>query len=218
MQAKANPFKVGDKIQVNHIGMTFSGHLLDEGRIYEVAEIAGNCVVIKGCYKNGQPPTSGLNYTYFNQYMGEPISTDKASNPKDALAGIKLDFSCVPATAGMLDAVSFMEGATKYGKFNWRHVGVSLSVYTSALKRHLEKFISGEECDPLTRVPHLASIRACAAIIYDAQVHGTLTDDRPDPSPVEVSAQESLAEVQQHLKKLNADKKPKHYTRNRDAV
>lgn len=112
------------------------------------------------------------------------VSGRKASNPKDALAGSRLPLHLVPDTLEAYVALAFAEGAAKYGAYNWRSAGVRASVYHSALKRHLAKWHSRERADARTGVPHLASVIACAAIILDAELCGTLTDDRPPPAPV----------------------------------
>lgn len=109
--------------------------------------------------------------------------TGKPSNPKDQFAVAKLPLHLVPDVLPMFAALAFAEGAAKYGAFNWRETGVRASVYISALRRHLAKWMAGEECDPLTGVPHLASALACIGIILDARMSGVLVDDRPPAQP-----------------------------------
>lgn len=141
--------------------------------------------------------------------------TSKHTNPKDALGTLKAGTTIVPASLLLYASMSFTEGATKYGAFNWRHMGVRASVYVDALRRHLEKWVAGEEFDPETNVPHLASVIACAGIILDAKLHNKLTDDRPDASPELLSLMEGVAAVQNGLKELHASKNPVHYLRDR---
>lgn len=107
----------------------------------------------------------------------------KDTNPKDAIGMTKLPMHLIPGTAKAALAIAFLEGALKYGKYNWRVAGVRASIYADALERHLEKWKNGEDEDPHTRVPHLASIMACAAIIIDAGLCEKLTDDRPPKAP-----------------------------------
>lgn len=107
------------------------------------------------------------------------MSDKKASNPKDGQAVNKLPLDLVPSTLPVFAALAFAEGAAKYGAYNWRIAGVRAGVYKAALQRHLESWWNGEDADPFTGVPHLASILACAGILLDAKLTGKLTDDRP---------------------------------------
>jgi hypothetical protein len=114
------------------------------------------------------------------------MSTEtKNTNPKDAIGSTKLPLDLVPDTAVGEMALAFLEGALKYGKFNWRVEGVRASIYIAAARRHLAKFVNGEDEDQATLVPHLASVMACCAIILDAKVSGKLVDDRPPVAPVQ---------------------------------
>jgi len=108
----------------------------------------------------------------------------KLTNPKDMIGSDKLPMHVVPSTVTAYTALAFLEGALKYGQFNWRVAGVRFSIYASALERHLAKLKNGEWADPVTKVPHLASIIACAGILIDAKVCGKLNDDRPPAAPV----------------------------------
>lgn len=135
----------------------------------------------------------------------------KPSNPKDMIAVTKAPMHLVPSTIKALAAMSFAEGASKYGAYNWRVAGVRASVYKSALERHLEKWWNGEDVDPVTGVPHLASVIACAGIIADADLVGKLTDDRPPKAPIG-GLFDATEGVVSHLYRINADKNPYHYT------
>lgn len=132
-----------------------------------------------------------------------PVIGSPDGNPKDAIGAKKLDLSVVPdsAIAGM--ALAFMEGALKYGRFNWRMFPVRFSIYDAAAMRHRAKLRAGEYADPDTRVPHSFSIMACYAIIEDARIQGTLVDDRP-PAQEALPAilDEDWKSVQQHLQDL----------------
>lgn len=108
----------------------------------------------------------------------------KPSNPKDRAATDRLDLSLVPDTAMIYLALAFTEGDYKYGGFNWRMAGVSANIYVAACRRHLAKWYNGEEADPATGIPHLASAMACLAVIVDSQIYGNLNDNRPPKVPV----------------------------------
>lgn len=135
----------------------------------------------------------------------------KATNPKDVLAVSKLPLHLVPDTIEVYAALAFAEGASKYGAYNWRVAGVLASVYHSALKRHLACWHNGEESDPVTGVPHLASIIACAGILLDAQLCGKLTDDRPPAAPLPDRVRAMEGDVAR-IFGLFADREPYHYT------
>jgi hypothetical protein len=135
----------------------------------------------------------------------------KPTNPKDAIGGTKLPMHLIPGSAKNAMALAFLEGALKYGKYNWRVAGVRASIYLDAMERHLEKFKNGENCDPETGVPHLGSIMACAAILVDASVCGMLNDDRPPKAPVSEHI-DSLQTNVRDLQELFADCHPHQCT------
>lgn len=103
----------------------------------------------------------------------------KPTNPKDRAATARLDLSLVPDSAVAYMALALTEGDLKYGGYNWRTAGVKASVYIAALRRHVAKWVNGEECDPTTKVPHLANALACLAVIVDGLEQGNIEDDRP---------------------------------------
>jgi hypothetical protein len=76
-----------------------------------------------------------------------------------------------------------MDGARKYGPYNWREEGVSAVTYVSAAMRHLRDWLDGEEEAPDSGVHHLGHAVACLAIILDSIEVGNLVDDRPLPAP-----------------------------------
>jgi len=76
-----------------------------------------------------------------------------------------------------------MDGARKYGPYNWREEGVGASTYISAAMRHLRSYLDGERDAADSRVHHLGHAIACLAILLDAEAVGNLVDDRPLPAP-----------------------------------
>ncbi|MFM9974519.1 MAG: dATP/dGTP diphosphohydrolase domain-containing protein [Beijerinckiaceae bacterium] len=136
---------------------------------------------------------------------------DKPTNPKDSQATNRLPLDLVPATMKILAALAFAEGAAKYGSFNWRRSGVRASVYKAAIERHIESWWNGEECDPLTGVPHLASMLASIGIVADAKLCGNLLDDRPPFAPVGEMIRQSEADVAR-VREIFKDRTPAHCT------
>lgn len=75
-------------------------------------------------------------------------------------------------------SMAHLQGALKYGHFNWRDDPVTISTYIEAAKRHVDLFKAGQENASDTGIHHLAHAMCCFSIIIDAMAHGTMTDDR----------------------------------------
>ena len=77
-----------------------------------------------------------------------------------------------------------MNGAEKYGPFNWRDAPISYRPYLAAAMRHLASCLDGEDFSQdtvLAELPvhHLGHVMACCAIALDAIECGTMNDNRP---------------------------------------
>ena len=132
----------------------------------------------------------------------------KESNPKDTAATTRLDLSVFPATARAYGALAMVEGDLKYGAYNYRNVGVGASTYYAAAGRHLDKWYNGEEYDPKTRVPHLASALACIAVLIDGIEKRNWTDDRP-PKVDLGDVLDRFQKVVEHLQNIFPRKTPR---------
>jgi len=139
-------------------------------------------------------------------------SDSKPTNPKDAIGSTKLSMGLVPDSLRAFAALAFTEGALKYGRYNWRLAGVRSSIYRDAIDRHLSAWWNGEDTDPGTGIPHLASVLACVGIILDADVSDTLTDDRPPRQPMLKPLIDAMSDDVARLKGIHADKHPYQYT------
>lgn len=137
---------------------------------------------------------------------------NKPSNPKDLVGSTRIPLSIVSAIAIAEESLAMVEGMLKYGKYNYRAIGVRTSVYLDACHRHLQKYQNGEDRDPTTGVHHLGSARACLGVILDSAAQGKLTDDRPPRSPEMSKLLDGLEDRVKHLQHLFKDKQPKHYT------
>lgn len=135
----------------------------------------------------------------------------KPSNPKDAIGAGKLPLHLWPVTATALGSLGLLDGMLKYGRSNFRAIGVRASIYYDAACRHLNAWFEGEDLDPDSGLPHLAHALACLAILVDAQAAGKLNDDRMMPGGYRAFV-ESLTPHVARLKALHADKSPRHYT------
>lgn len=100
-------------------------------------------------------------------------------NPKDRIGSTKVDLTLIPGTSQVYEALALMDGATKYGPYNWRKEPIQLRTYIGAAMRHLQDFLDGEEVAPDSGVKHLGHVKACCSIMMDAMEVGTYIDDRP---------------------------------------
>jgi len=107
----------------------------------------------------------------------------KDSNPKDAVGIKRVPFSTVPMVPVAEVGLAMLEGALKYGRHNYRAIGVRSSVYFDAAMRHLTRWWEGEEIDPDSGLPHLTKAMASLMVLRDAQINDKLMDDRPPSCP-----------------------------------
>ncbi len=98
----------------------------------------------------------------------------------------KLDYSAIPWPVIRRLANAMNEGATKYGRFNFREDEITARTYISAISRHLfgdpstgsEGWVNGEDIDPDSGEHHLVKVMACCMLVVDALEHDKLIDDR----------------------------------------
>lgn len=135
----------------------------------------------------------------------------KASNPKDAIGSTKMPIHLWPLTATLMGCLGFLDGCLKYGRSNFRPMGVRASTYFDACCRHLFLWFEGEDVDPDSGLPHLAHALACLAIIVDAQATGNLNDDRMFAGGYQKLVRELTPHVTR-LKELHKHRSPKHYS------
>jgi hypothetical protein len=109
--------------------------------------------------------------------------TEKPSNPKDSVGIRRVPFSTVPMEVTAEVGLAMLEGALKYGRHNYRTIGVRSSVYFDAALRHLVRWWEGEDIDPDSGLPHIVKALASLYVLRDSQITGLLNDDRPPPVP-----------------------------------
>lgn len=108
----------------------------------------------------------------------------KPSNPKDAVGIKKVSMSTLPATVLAELAVALHEGALKYGRHNYRVIGVRASVYYDATFRHLMDWWEGTDDDVgESELSHITKAIASLTVLRDAMIQGKYVDDRPPKSP-----------------------------------
>jgi hypothetical protein len=164
-------------------------------------------------------PTNDREYARAVKYIGDIESPSlvpkvdprlKPTNPKDAIGDKKVPLWLCSPIAKAHWAVAQFVGMVKYGAWNWRSAGIRSSIYTSAIQRHIDAYVSGEEVDPIDQTSHLGHIMACAAILLDAKAAGKLNDDRP-PS---VAIRETYAAVEKQMalaRENYKDMNPRHF-------
>lgn len=102
-------------------------------------------------------------------------------NPKDLIGAKKVDLSLVPSAGIINVALCMMNGATKYGPYNWRNKDkkVGTMTYLAAAMRHIEAYLDGEEVASDSGYSHLGHAASSLFILMDAIATGFNTDDRP---------------------------------------
>jgi hypothetical protein len=103
----------------------------------------------------------------------------KNSNPKDALGIKKAPMSTVSAPVLMEMGLAMLEGDRKYGRHNYRVIGVRSSVYYDAAMRHLMAWWEGEDIDADSGMSHVTKALSCLSVLRDAMINENFTDDRP---------------------------------------
>ena len=144
-------------------------------------------------------------------HLGRSVVNSKPTNPKDAIGSDKLPLHLWPESATAMGCIGMLDGALKYGRGNFRAIGVRASIYVDACRRHLAAWMEGEDCATDSLVPHLAHALACLAIIVDAEAAGKLNDDRN----LSAGYRELVEKLTPHVPRLKAahsDKNPYHYT------
>lgn len=145
------------------------------------------------------------------EYSFTPAEDAKDTNPKDIVGSGKVPLELFPDTAHVAGAMAFLEGAVKYGRYNWRVAGVRASIYRAALDRHMKSWWNGKDIDPDSNLPHLWKALACIAILIDASEAGKMVDDRPPSVDVEHMMME-LQDVVEEIKDRYSDRNPYQYT------
>jgi len=80
--------------------------------------------------------------------------------------------------------LAMLEGARKYGRHNYRVLGVKASVYFDAVvARHMTQWWEGEDIDADSGLSHITKAIASLMVLRDAMIQGKMVDDRPPPSP-----------------------------------
>jgi hypothetical protein len=136
-------------------------------------------------------------------------TTTKPSNPKDIVGVRKAPMSTVSGAVLAEVGVAMLEGACKYGRHNYRAVGVRSSVYYDATMRHLFGWWEGEDTDPDSGLSHITKAIASLVVLRDAMLQDKVVDDRPPRAKTFYPGLNARAAV---MVDKHADKSPHHYT------
>lgn len=133
----------------------------------------------------------------------------KPTNPKDAVGIKKAPLSTVSAVVMAEVGLAMLEGALKYGRHNYRGVGVRASVYYDATIRHLFSWWEGEDTDADSGMNHITKAIASLTVLRDAMIQDKVEDDRP---PRCAAFYQDLNHKAALLVERYGDVQPHHYT------
>lgn len=88
-------------------------------------------------------------------------------------------FNVLPWRVVMEMALGMMEGGRKYGRHNYRKMGVRATVYFDASMRHCADFIEGTKIDRDSGLSHLTKALSSTQVMLDSMIMGNWVDDRP---------------------------------------
>lgn len=166
-----------------------------------------------GDYPDGVVPLLALPKPVKIDFKGiEPPVNEGFGNPKHALGTAKIPLHLFPPIAIAQGALGIWEGLNKYGRNNFRGSPVYATVYIAAAKRHLDAYLEGENQATDSQVHHIGHVLACAAILLDAGMVGTLVDDRNFNGQNYGKAIEELTPLVRMIEEKYKDKKPRHFT------
>lgn len=142
----------------------------------------------------------------FSEYVRDCAIKESKSlvtNPKDLVGANKVNLALIPTSALVHMALCMMNGAEKYGPFNWREKGkkVGYMTYLAADLRHLLEFLDGENLAPDSLYHHLGHLMASTAVLLDAIECGNAVDDRPIKGQASELLNMNIVDLKQHLLK-----------------
>lgn len=102
-------------------------------------------------------------------------------NPKTQFGITKPRATYTPPIPYLEYSLAHLQGALKYGPFNWRDDPVTMSTYLDAAESHIAKFRAGMNYASDTGIHELGHAMTCLSIVIDAQAYSTIKDDRWKP-------------------------------------
>ena len=132
----------------------------------------------------------------------------KPTNPKDALGINKAPLSTVPFGPLYEVGLAMLEGARKYGRHNYRDMGVKASIYVDAAMGHIAAYWEGEDIDPDSNLHHIVKAIASLMVLRDSMLMENHIDDRPPRYPSGIGMMRNNVLVQDIIKKYPDCKEP----------
>lgn len=118
---------------------------------------------------------------------GAYIGMKKPTNPKDVIGIKKAPLSTLSCPVLYEMGLGMLEGARKYGRHNYRAMGVSATVYYDATLRHIMNWWEGENVDPDSGLNHITKALTALMVLRDSMLIGNWIDDRPIQNPINMS-------------------------------
>ena len=140
--------------------------------------------------------------------MSKLKNSIKDSNPKDAIGVKKVPMSVLSCPVVMEVALGMFEGAVKYGRHNYRAVGVRSSVYYDAAMRHLMAWWEGQDIDEDSGLSHVTKAITSLVVLRDAMIQDKLSDDRPPRTLNQNFVKDYNKKVDEILEKYPNPKEP----------
>ena len=113
---------------------------------------------------------------------------------KQAPGRLKYSMSVIPPQVLAEVQVAMLEGAIKYGPFNWRETQIYYSDYYNPAFRHLMAWWEGEDNDQASQLSHITKTITSLIVLRDAMMCGTAIDDRPSVCAYDQSSTEQWDE------------------------
>lgn len=119
-----------------------------------------------------------------------PADGTKPSNPKDSVGVLKAPLTYVSQAVLAEVGLGMLEGGLKYGRHNYRTVGVRASIYFDATWRHIAAWWEGEDNDPDSKaaLSHITKAICSLTVLRDSMIQGNWVDDRPPKSKMNWAA------------------------------
>jgi hypothetical protein len=124
-----------------------------------------------------------------------PYSVNKPTNPKDIIGIKKAPLSTLSCVVLYEMGLGMLEGARKYGRHNYRAMGVSATVYYDAALRHIMDWWEGEDLDPDSGLNHITKALTALMVLRDSMLMGNWIDDRPIQNPINMNKLNEKAAV-----------------------
>lgn len=125
----------------------------------------------------------------------------KDTNPKDIIGMKKAPISTLSCAVLYEMGLGMLEGARKYGRHNYRVLGVSATIYYDAAMGHLMDWWEGEDIDPDSGLSHVIKAMTALAVLRDSMLMGNWIDDRPLRNPNKLYKKYFNPKAQEIIKK-----------------